>query len=524
MERLRKSSQLRIPLSLEIGTLNPFLHRIPSERQVLSLVYDTLTKISPNWSVQPWLAVSWEVSSNGLIWTFHLVRDAEWHDGKKLTAYDVEFTFNYICKWRFWELGTAVNSVQKAEAVNDYCVKIHTKEPFAAFLSYVTSNLPGIVPKHIWNDDARISNPNSFKNLESWGWIGSGPFMLKDWKPGVGVRLEANERYFKGVPLAESIDMPIIPEDEKMVQSLKSGTIDILTPSIAPSWGNIAPSVVSSLSGDSNINLIWTPDIEAFYVCFNLRRYPFNIKDFRRAIAHSVDPNKIDTILEGYTLPGNQGFVPPALEFWYNSNVSKYEFDLKRARNILDSLGWIDNDGDGIRETEKGSKLEFKLFTPEYDPLKLRIADAIIEDLKEIGIKVVNEPLDMDPLSSSARLGTFDMFMLGWRLEPDPEFLYTLFHSSRISPAGFNYPGYNNPECNELLELQRKQFDVQERRKSIFRLQQILSEDVPYCVLYYKKKAFACRIDGFANWVNVPGLGPNNFWSYIAEREQAEKS
>ena len=211
----------RIGDTNDIDGFNPFkLVEIPSF-EVMDLTYDLLVDFSPkDSSPVPGLADSWETSDDGLTWTFHLNKDAKWHDGKPVTSEDVAYTFQRILDEEQGLYIDYVKQIESIETPDEHTVVFTTKEPSVQMLSMYVY----ILPKHIW-EDVPADETKSFKNEPA---IGSGPFQAVEWKKGQFARLKANPDYFRGAPKIDEIIFQFYDNDDTMVQALKNGEVDYI--------------------------------------------------------------------------------------------------------------------------------------------------------------------------------------------------------------------------------------------------------------------------------------------------------
>lgn len=219
----------------------------------------------------------------------------------------------------------------------------------------------------------------------------------------------------------------------------------------------------------------------------------------------------------------------PFWGIWYNPNVPQtYTFDLEKAAELLDGLGWVDTDGDGIREgTEEhaGEPIAFDIGPPIYDPVRCRAAELISINLKEIGIDATVQYMEWktlwgkitQPLDSPTKI---DSWLLGSSQSIDPEWFKTRLHSSSIPNP--NYYGFIHAEFDQLAELQSTQFDVEERKETVWRMQEILAEEVPLVVMYFRQSPSVYRTDKLTGWVDHFAAGMSNFWNFINVRPRVE--
>lgn len=344
---------LKVGIPGEIDNLNPLIGLFGAAGYIRDLLFDTLLIMPSNRTYKPWLAESWSINEKELTITFKLRPNLKWHDGTPLTAKDVEFTFNLIINSTYtpkldrWKLHEYIEYVK---AVDDRTVIFKLKQPFAPIIWYIGIRIP-ILPEHIWSK----VDPTTFKNLENP--IGSGPFKFVKYTPGVSFELEAFDEYFAGRPKIDRLIIGLYKSTDTVLLDLQAGSIDVIA------GMTVAPELVPALLKDPNIRVVIRPDLGYIrFMGFNLDKYPFNIREFREAIAYAIDKEYIvKTVMLGYADPASDGWVQPIQGIWYNDKVGYRSQNLTKAAEILDELGFVDTDGDGIRETPNGTKLEFSL-------------------------------------------------------------------------------------------------------------------------------------------------------------------
>src|SRR5918995_1460904 len=343
---------LRIGSTNDIDGFNPFkIVEIPSY-EVMGLTYDLLVDSSPeDSSPVPGLADSWETSDDGLTWTFHLNKDARWHDGEDVTSEDVAYTFNRILDEKQGLYIDYVRQIESIKTPDEDTVVFTTKDPSVQMLSMYVY----ILPKHIW-EDVPADETKSFENEPV---IGTGPFQAVEWKEGQFARLEANPDYFQGAPHIDEIIFQFYDNDDTMVQAFRNGDVDYIA------WFPI--NLFKSLENQEGIETNSAPDPGITELGFNLYEPSSEvIEEFdapktstgnpalldprvREAINWAIDEKELtDRILQGEGLPGST-LVPPALTT-YHLDLPESElqgFDIERSRQLLEEAGWRDTNGDG---------------------------------------------------------------------------------------------------------------------------------------------------------------------------------
>ena len=232
----------------------------------------------------------------------------------------------------------------------------------------------------------------------------------------------------------------------------------------------------------ANFNKFRYPAFQYTYMGFNLKHPFFKDKRVRQAIAYGIDKSEIvDVVLFGL---GSAATGPYVTNTWpYNPNVKKYEYDPEKARQLLKEAGWTDTDGDGILDKE-GRPFEFTIRTNMGNTLRMNTATIIQWRLAKIGIKVKIEAIEWSTfVNEYVDKRRFEAVILGWSIGLDPD-QYDIWHSSKTKEKEFNFVGYKNPEVDDLLEKGRRNFNIEERKKAYFRIQEILADEVPYIFLY----------------------------------------
>ncbi|MET1127802.1 MAG: ABC transporter substrate-binding protein [Thermoproteota archaeon] len=465
---------------------------------VLDPIYDRLVRFI-NGTLTYEVAESMEYSPDYMVLTIKIRDGIKWHDGKPLTAEDVAFTINTLAKEKWTYYHGYFASVDHAEAVDKLTVKVYFKEPDAGFIYNALASMR-IMPKHIWEplvkekgEELTTYMPKIPDEL-----VGSGPFKIVEYVPGQYVRYVANEDYWLGRPCVDELVIVFIKESSVALLAVQKGDVDTYVGWVT---GEVVPQLLATEGVDIHLFMSST----FYHWGFNNQRWPFNITEFRRAMAHCVDREAIvREILMGYGMPGSPGVVPPVgvNAQWYNPNVADaFTFNLTKAAEILDKLGFRDVDGDGWREAPNGSDFSFEIYPPSYDIIRVRAAQRIAEWLSQIpggGIKAEVRVLDWKTVWPLIREGKVDTYLLGSGPGNDISWLYRRFHSW---PGGTgNWARFSDPEVDRLTEQLKTTFDPQKRKEIAWRIQEILAEKVPIVVLYYRKFVNPYRTDKLTGW------------------------
>ena len=505
------SATISEPLTLNLATAND-----ASSSGVLGYLFEGLTETS--WltdRVEPALAESWEHSDDGLTWTFHLRRDVEWHDGQPFTAQDVEFTFNRIIynddipassrasfTFRFpdEESGGWQEAPMTVMALDDYTVRFVLPVPFAPFLRSMGT---AIYPRHILEKHV---DGGTFAS--TWGIdtdpavvVGTGPFTIELYDPGERLVLRRNPGYWlkdnagNRLPYLDRVVYDIVPDLEAELARFRAGEADVhgvlgaeyalLEPLQQEGDFTIyrrGPAFGTTFLG-FNMNPGSSPDTGELYLAPEKLGW-FRNKQFRQAVAHSIDKDAIvREIQDGLGYPQWASISPAAGDF-HNPNVRRYEHDTGKANQILDGIGWVDTDGDGIREDGAGNEIEFSLVTNTGNSVREKVALLIHEGLEKIGVKANYELIEFGDLVSQLT-GSYDWeaMVIGFTGGPDPYGGIDFWHSSEALHLW--HPNQPQPatgweaEIDDLYITASQELDHDKRVELYHRAQQIAAENVP---------------------------------------------
>ena len=511
-------------------TLNLAISNDASSSGVLGYLFEGLTETS--WltdEVEPALAESWEHSDDGLTWTFHLRKDVTWHDGQPFTAHDVDFTFNRITynddiaasarssfNFRFLDEATAQWQVAQmtVTALDDYTVQCVLPVPFAPFLRAMGT---AIYPKHVLE---QYVDDGTFESV--WGIetdpaeiIGTGPFTIERYDPGERVVMRRNPNYWlkdaagNRMPYLDSVTHVIVEDLDAELEKFLSGEADVhgvlgeeyaeLKPLEAD--GNYTIHRRGPAFGTAflafNMNPGSNPDTGAPYVAPERLRWFQNIQ-FRQAVAHVIDKDKIiSEVQHGLGYPQWSSVSPAAGDF-HNPNVRTYQYDVDRANRMLDDLGWIDTDGDGIREDGAGNKISFTLVTNTGNTVRATVTEIIHEGLTRIGLEVNFELIEfgelVDQLVSSYE---WETMVIGFTGGSDPYGGISLWHSSE----DLHLWNPNQPvpateweaEIDALYIMGSQELDRDKRVAHYHRAQEIAAENVPVIYTTQSERLTAVR-------------------------------
>jgi peptide/nickel transport system substrate-binding protein len=464
-------------------------------------IFDTLAWQDSTGEYIPWLASEWSASDDGTEWRFTLRDNATWHDGEPVTADDVVFTYEYVTEGAgAGQAGFAAGGLRQVASVvaeSDTEVVFTLNAPSAAFLEDVAGSVL-IIPEHIW---AEIENPSEERGPEAT--MGSGPYKLETADPANGSYLYvANEDFYLGSPVVKRLEFVPINDELLGVQSgeLSAGEIGTEQP--------IPAEQMDTFEAIENLDMIQSAGDWNLALHFNLDAgFPYDDVRFRQALAHGIDrADLVDRILFGRGEPASLGGLAPTHAFGA-SDLPDYAHDTDRAEALLDEIGLVDADGDGVRDLPDGGS-----FTPTLKASQRFSADTpqvIKEYLSAIGIAVEVEILDRATADEAGVNGDYTIQLHGYGgIAGDPDTLRQRF-TDQANSTSFNKAwGFQDDRFDELAVDQLAALDPDARGELLDEMQAILAEQVPVLPIYVPDRVLFYDTGTFGNWYYTPGCSP----------------
>jgi len=459
------------------GMFNPILHTEVYDSYITSVVFDGLIYIDEQLEPKPKIAKDWTISEDGLSITFHLHEGIKFHDGVELTSKDVEYTYKTILHpeytgVRYGDFSVLVGAedyhnglsqeVPGIEVLDDYTIKFTTSEPFAPLLSQFTY---GILPSHLL---AHIPVGELEQADFNQHPIGSGPFKFVEFLTDQHVLLEANEDYFLGRPLIDTLVFQRVAEDALPIY-IQQGRVD---------YAEISPEQYLEVQSIPGVDVYVYEALSYNYICFNMRQPRFADPVVRQAITYGFDRETyVQVLREGFGIVANAP-IPTASWAFTTEGINEYPYNPQLAAQMLAEAGWKPGP-DGILEKE-GMRLEFEFLVPEGTRVNEQMALLFQQNMAELGIKVNLVFMEFSAAVDRVDARQFDTFTMGWSLSVDPD-PYGIWHST--SP--WNDPGFYNQRSDELLELGRRETDPEKRKEIYAQWQQLINYELPTMFLSY---------------------------------------
>jgi peptide/nickel transport system substrate-binding protein len=457
-------------------------------------LYNGLVQVNDSLKTIPSIAKSWETSSDGLLYTFHLRNDVYFHDdphfagghGRLVRASDFAYSFGRLIDPKVassgsWIFSDKVKDKSAFIAANDSTFQIKLKQPFAPFLSLLTAQYCSVVPKEVvefYGKDFR-SHP-----------VGTGPFRFKYWKEGEVLVFLKNERYWekddKGnrLPYLDAIRSTFIADKQTSFLEFVKKNIDFLNDIDGSYRDDIltkSGKVTQKYKGKFILNT--APYLNTIYIGMLVdttlpivKKSPLKILKIRQAINYAIDREKmIKYLRNSMGTPGYGGFVPPGMPGFKGNEVHGYNYDPEKARCLLRDAGFPN--GKNMPEITLATTIGYR-----------SLIEYVQGQLERIGIKTNVEITQGASLRELISKNGINFFYGSWIADyPDAENYLSVFYSKNKIPFGPNYTGFNNKKFDELFE-QTYQVKDDEKRFAIYlQMDNLMMQQSPVVVLYYDK-------------------------------------
>ncbi|MBI3258411.1 MAG: hypothetical protein HYZ54_02860 [Ignavibacteriae bacterium] len=526
--------------------LNPITTSDAGARNVFSKIFEPLLDVDfASGELTPNIAEALPtLSDDHLIYTFKLKKNVKFSDGKPLTAKDVVFTMKAVKNPLLIDGGALRNYYESLVDVTtpDYYTVFMTLNKPYFIADAVLGNNVAIFPKHIFDpkgltDKYTFAETNSLekaqvnaamKEFAEWfgaaerkrdvnTMIGSGPYILEEWRTGESIRLKRNDKYWNGSNNPNATSYPdklvfkTVNDRNTALTTMKNGAIDFIEympPKLYVE--SLDTTAVPFLKKTSYIYPVYS------YIGWNASRPVFADKRTRQALSHLVDRDRlIKSVMLGFALPTSSPVDFHRPEF--NKDLPVYDYNPEKAKKLLADAGWGDSDNNGILDKMiNGKKVEFNFtfMVNQGNEMRQNIAILLRDEFKKVGIKAEVQPIDWSVFLENSKAHEFDAYLGAWVQDPQPPDLFQLFHSSQISNRGSNYVAFNNKRADDLIEGIRLEFDTKKRTQMLMELQQVISDEQPYTFLWnvVNPAVYHKRIQGVKFYMPRPGYNPNEWW------------
>jgi peptide/nickel transport system substrate-binding protein len=488
-----KGGILRVGTINYIDSLNPFVAIESQSYNAFIMSYPQLVQYGPGEKLEPDWATSWSHSSDGLTWTFH-VKAAKWSDGKPLTAADAAWTGNLIVKYAAGPTAltaAALTHVTKMDAPNPTTLVIHYDKPVANVLPQLEQFW--VLPEHVWSKYAGNDGKNlkSFRPEQSLPTVSGGPYQITQFQQKGTTVFKPNPNFYGPASNAEAVAMTYYTNSTSMIADLQAGNIDFAD--------QVPFNAIASLKSDGRFNLQSVPSSEVTNITINSNPLKPQNRELlsptvREALEYATDRNAIvKVIYAGHARPWANLLSLQSGSFWLNPAVKPLPFDIAKANQILDSLGYKKG-SDGIRVVpattgkyaQAAHKMEYSVIVPDsLDFNGDRQFGIIANDWQQIGIKL-HEIAGGDSgqaygLETAGKYTKFDFATWDWAEYVDPD--AQLSYMTRAQWYSWSDTGYNNPTFNKQYLQQATLIDPKQRQALVWKMEAEVAHDRPYIQL-----------------------------------------
>jgi len=487
---------LRIGTSSGIDSMNPFVGFNQDDYSTWLYIYPSLLQYDTRtYDYAPNFAQSWEVSKDGLTVTFHTAPDAKWSDGEPLTADDAAWTIDTILKYAHGPAGAWEGSVGflKSVAAPDANTLVATYEqPSATALSGL--GLIPILPPQVWEQYATGDGKalKTFENVPEGGQplTGGGPFILTEYRKHDIALFEKNPNFYGPKPIIDGFGLQFFDNEDAMITALKTGQLDAIN--------EIPPTSVDTLQA-AGMKVFEGPALALrdFIINSNPKKPEHRElldPQVREAFEYAIDRNQIvQTAWLGHATPGDtiipEGDRSGGIE-WHDPNIQPLPFDIAKANEILDSLGYKMGP-DGIRIAGDHPMSYDVIFPHDESGAGDRAFQIIQNGFKQIGVQLIQKKMDdsaaFDAIGApDYKYLNFDLAMWDWFPALDPDFILSTLKCDQY--GSWSDTGYCNPAYEKLYTAQQGAIDPQQRQKIVYQMQEMLYNERPYIILTYDKR------------------------------------
>ncbi len=452
-----------------------------------------LMRVAEDGTLEGQTAEMYEVSDDGKTWKFYIDDDLYWSDGTKVTPDDVKFTIEYYTANSV--MGWLVDLLEEVSVTDDNAVVIELSEPYATLnQEFVTYN---ILPKHVWED---IDDPKEYTNEGEY--VGCGPFYIKGTALEAGVLYFEKNPHWKGTqPNIDSVEVHMYSNMDVLSIALKRGDVDAYY-----KYGRGYPYANVRALEEDTFDFVVTDYTGLTFLGMNIHKEPFSDVSFREAISYAIDYDEIERIVAlGYGGAANRGFVPRSMAYF--KETERLEYDSSNAKEILDDAGYVDLDGDGLREDLNGDDMELVLLIRSGDMDYQRIAELLKEYLGNVGIDVEIRMVERSTWFDLKDEYNYDMTVTG--TTPWGMWMWanwgTGYFDSRRTGRGVLHT-IDDPEFHALCDNIMSTTDEGQLEEYAHDVQDYYAENLPGIALYWGKYVTPYN-DDWTGWSSDPIFG-----------------
>ena len=489
-----KGGKLVFTLPVEPGILDPNIGSSRYEAVVISALFDPLVFLDNEGEFLPNLIKSWDVDDAGLVWTFELRDDVTFHDGTPFNAEALKFNFDRMKapETKSQAAGVFLGPYVGSEVVDDFTLEVTFNEPHATLFDRMAG---------AWLRPVSPASVEKFGEDLGTNTVGTGPFMFKEWIPRDHITLVPNPDYkwaptgfHEGPPYLEEIRFNFIGEEISRVTALRNGETMVTLYTPPREAANLEAEgfqvLVNEVPGIARVNII------------NSQKAPTDDLRVRQAMLYGMDREAIVSVIDKGVGEALHNVISPGVWGYDPAMEDLYPHDPEKAKQLLEEAGWVDSDGDGIREKDGQNLSVLWVHFPGRTP---GVPELIQGQLKELGFEMSIENRENPGNMQFARAGGHNLEWMTWG-STDPAILGTLFHSKNAG-TGWNYAFYEDARLDEVLEMIDTTVDLEKRKALVGEAQRIIMEQALVMPL-----TIDINVVGIASGAKDLSFGPSGFY------------
>ena len=450
-------SDIVVAVDADVDTLHPTDFSTTVELGVLNQIYDTLLYYSPDGTKdpEPRIAESYEISDDGLDYTFHLRDDVTFHDGTPVTADDVVFSIELYKASEYQ--GSQISMLSSVEATDEHTVVCHLDAAYSPFLQGICSPMIASKAYYESSEDDFVNNP-----------IGTGPYKFVSRAKGSNIKLEANEDYYRGAPEIKEVTFEVIPDSSTKAIALQTGEVN---------FAEIDSATKPQLEANPAITIAEVPTSTFSYIAMNTEKEPFNDVKVRQVINYAIDRDNLVAVCYDGEAEVNSNICAKE-RFGYSDDQFQYTYDPEKAKELLAEAG-----------IETPYDLGEILVAEKYSNL----ATVIQNDLKAVGLDVTISVKEFNSYISDLQNGSYGITALNMTLEGDTQTLEMAFTTDYIGIA--NNARYSDEEMDKLFEQARTETDNDKRAEVFNKIFTKAQDEAIYAVMCNPMTLYAYNSD-----------------------------
>ena len=455
-------------ISVRTQKMNPFFVEEREFKSVCALIYESLVTLDDDYRPQPCIAESWDESNDGSTWTFHLRKDVTFHDGARLTAYDVNATLNQIltlAEAGQGQYATLKYMIKKIQVKDESTITITASRKYYGFLYSMTFPI-------LKESEVAADNP-----------IGSGPYYLQAFSPGDYIYLTAYDAWWRNPPSISQINVVLFASNKELINAYEYNRIDavVTRSSNAAQYSRSATSLSISYR---------TQQLETLMI--NRTSFPLDDPAVRQAIRYAVNPDLL--LSDAYQGMATRTDTPLPRGTWmYQDHETAYEYNPEKARQVLNEAGWVPSLEDTILHKVVDGKtrnLHVRLFVYEEQDNSVRVeaANLIADQLTQVGFGVTVTSMTFSAAAEKLSAGSFDLCLAAFQMDPVPDPGFLLMRSNTC-----NYGRYSSSGMEECFSRLRSSPSFTEYQNALYAIQDQFAQDIPFICLYYRTGTILTR-------------------------------